>query len=393
MIRYTFMILVLAIAGMGIPRLPQADCWDHSVAKTCAGENERGFQGQAAEGAKHTNADGTFEEPAEEVAIPILCYHRFEDACSSTYAVTPAAFEDQMEYLRRNGFHSISLKTLSNYVSGSLDYLPPRPVVITIDDGWKSAYTKAAPILKEKGFTATFFVYTYFISSCRNSLSWDDLKVLLKNGFEVGSHTKSHPNFLLLRKRLDPDEYRKRVLEELEDSRKLLEEKLKMSVSLFSYPYGIYDSNLEDEIRECGYKVAVTTNPCPNSRGSSRLRLSRFTMLQEHTLDDFSRIVTSRVLVTEAWKPKDSSRIKERQPLISAKIVDEDIDRSSLRMRLGETVLGATLNPTTGKFSYQITKDLKERAHLVTISARDKTTRKLKLTSWLFIVETPPEER
>jgi hypothetical protein len=116
-------------------------------------------------------------------------------------------------------------------------------------------------------------------------------------------------------------------------------------------------------------------------------------MLQEHTLDDFSRIVTSRVLVTEAWKPKDSSRIKERQPLISAKIVDEDIDRSSLRMRLGETVLGATLNPTTGKFSYKITKDLKERAHLVTISARDKTTRKLKLTSWLFIVETPPEER
>jgi len=392
-IRYILMILVLAIAVMGIPRLPQADCWDHSVAKNCAGENERSFQGEPAEGAKHTNADGTFEEPAEEVAIPILCYHRFDDTCSSTYAVTPTAFEDQMEYLRRNGFHSISLKTLSDYVSGSLDALPPRPVVITIDDGWKSAYTKAAPILKEKGFTATFFVYTYFISSCRNSLSWDDLKVLLKDGFEVGSHTKSHPNFLLLRKRLDPDEYRKRVLEELKDSRKLLEEKLKTSVSLFSYPYGLYDSHLENEIRECGYKVAVTTNPCPNSRGSNRLRLSRFTVLQEYTLGDFSRIVTSRVLLTEAQIPKDSSRIKDHRPLISAKIVDEDVDRSSLRMRLGETVLGATFNPTTGKFSHQITKDLKERAHLVTISARDKATRKLKLTSWLFIVETPPEKR
>jgi len=388
-IRRTLTIFVLGIAVTAILRLPQAHCWGHSVAKKCAGENERGFQGQEAEGAKHTNPDGTLEEPAEEVAIPILCYHRFEDACSSTYAVTPTAFEDQMEYLRRNGFHSISLKTLAHYVAGCLNSLPPKPVVITIDDGWKSGYTKAVPILKQKGFTATFFVYTYFISSCQNSLSWDDLKVLLKDGFEVGSHTKSHPNFLLLRKRLDPDEYRKRVLEELKDSRKLLEERLNTSVSLFSYPYGLYDSHLENEIRECGYKVAVTTNPCPNSRDSSPLRLSRFAMLQEHTLDDFSRIVTSRVLVTQAWKPKDSSRIKDRRPLISAKIVDEDIDRSSLRMRLGETVLEATFNPVTGEFSHQITKDLKERAHLVTISARDKAIEKLKLASWLFIVETP----
>jgi len=131
-----------------------------------------------------------------------------------------------MEYLQSNGFHSISLETLANHTSGSLDFLPPKPAVITIDDGWKSAYTKAIPILKEKGFTATFFVYTDFISSCQNSLSWEDLKVLLKENFEVGSHTKSHSNFLLLAKRLDPPEYQKRVLEELNDSRKLLAEKL-----------------------------------------------------------------------------------------------------------------------------------------------------------------------
>ena len=390
MIRSTFMALIFAIVITSVPGLAQVHPYGYDITKSSVADT--GLPGEKTGATRQTNADGTLEEPAEEVAIPILCYHRFEDVASSSYAVTPEAFEDQMEYLQSNGFHSISLETLANYASGSLDFLPPKPVVITIDDGWKSAYTKAVPILKEKGFTATFFVYTDFISSCRNSLSWEDLQVLLKENFDVGSHTKSHPNFLLLGKRLDSPQYQKRVSEELSDSRKLLAEELGTSVALFSYPYGVYDSYLEHQIGKCGYKIAVTTNSSPNSRKSNKLCLSRFTMLRDYTLDDFARIVTSGALLTEAWEPKDSSTIRTHRPLISARIVDEDIDAGSLRMRLGEILLPATFNPITGQFGCQITKSLKDAAHIVAISAKEKTAGKLKFASWLFIVDTTTQK-
>ena len=337
--------------------------------------------------ANRMKVNGIPEESLKEVAIPILCYHRFEDVPSSQYAITPTAFEDQMEYLRTSGFHSISLETLANYISGSLGSLPPKPVVISIDDGWKSGSTEAAPILIKKGFTAVFFVYTDFISSSPYSLSWEDLKALLEQNFKVGSHTKSHPHFLFLRKKLNPTEYQKKILEEISDSKKLLEKKLGTSVSLFSYPYGIYDSHLEDLIRKYGYKIAVTNNRCPNSRKSNNLRLSRFTILRRYTLEDFARLVTSRLLLVKDLEPKGSSTIKTSQPMISARIHDENIDTSSLKMELGETLLPATFDPTTSQFSYQVTESLKNTAYIVTMSAKEKTTGKMKFASWLFIID------
>lgn len=372
MIRYILVGVLLTAAAVGLFAALEVQCAEHAVAKESATEEGRGF-GQA---------------DTEPPPIPILCYHRFENTSSNTYVITPEAFEEQMEYLRENGFHLISLKEVADYLSGSRDSLPEKPTVITIDDGWKSGYTEAVPVLKEKGFRATFFVYTDFVSSCQNSLTWEDLGALMQDGFEVGSHSKSHPHFLTWRKELDRQEYRTRVREELEDSREVLEKKLNTSVALFSYPYGIYDSYLEDEIRECGYEVAVTVNPCPNSKDSNALRLSRFTILQEYTLDDFARIVASRMLLTEREMPEDSARIEAQRPLISARITDEGIDTSSLRMRLGETVLPATFDPETRELSYQITKDLKETAHIVSISARERATEKLTLASWLFIVDS-----
>jgi len=336
-----------------------------------------------------TKADGIPEKSLKEVTIPILCYHRFEDVPLSRYAITPTVFEDQMEYLRRNGFHSISLESLSDYICGSLNSLPPKPIVISIDDGWKSGSTRALPILIKKGFTAVFFVYTDFISSCPNSLSWEDLKGLLKQNFEVGCHTKSHPHFLFLRKKLDSHEYQGRILEELGDSKRLLEKKLGTSVTLFSYPYGIYDSSLENLVRKYGYKIAVSTNPCPNSKKSNNLRLSRFIILRSHTQEDFARIVASRLLLAVGLKPHDFSTVETSQPIISVRIVDKNIDMSSLKMELGETTLPATFDPTTNQFSYQVTENLKNTAYIVTISAKERTTGRMKFASWLFIVDAP----
>ena len=388
MIRTVFKVLVLATIPVAIFGLLQMWSRYYDIAGDVASSEDAGTLAERTRSAKRIEVEAIPKEFLGEITIPILGYHQFEDVPSSQYAITPTVFQDQMEYLRSNGFHTISLGTLADYISGSIDSLPAKPVVITVDDGWRSGFINAVPILIEKGFTATFFVYTDFISSGPNSLSWKDLKDLLKQNFDVGSHTKSHRHFLFLRKQSTPLEYKEEILKELRDSKKHLENKLGISVTLFSYPYGIYDSHLEESVREHGYRAAVTTNPGPNSKRSNSLRLSRFIIFGSHTLKDFARMVTSRVLLVEDPEPKEASTIRSSQPMISVRITDKSIDTGSLRMKLGETLLTAKFDSATNRFSCQIPESLKNTAYIVSISAKEKMSGKTKFASWLFVVDT-----
>jgi hypothetical protein len=87
--------------------------------------------------------------------VPILCYHRF-GVKTSKLNVTPAAFEQQMEWLARNGYTVVTFARLARFLEGK-EALPPKSVVITIDDGYRSSYEIAYPILKKFGFPATVF--------------------------------------------------------------------------------------------------------------------------------------------------------------------------------------------------------------------------------------------
>ncbi|GAI07000.1 unnamed protein product, partial [marine sediment metagenome] len=97
---------------------------------------------------------------AQETIIPILTYHNFTKGEGSSYSINVGEFEKQMNYLAT---HNYSVISLSELIKGLRDgQLPPKPVVITIDDGFKSSFTLAYPILKKYNFPATLFLYTNF---------------------------------------------------------------------------------------------------------------------------------------------------------------------------------------------------------------------------------------
>jgi len=186
--------------------------------------------------------------------VPILVYHSIgpmhgkkESAMQAHYRVTTENFEKQMKYLSDNGYHPVSfatyVKSLNNYVIK----LPEKAVVLTFDDGWKSQYQYAVPILEKYKFTATFFI----ISSYANYgayMNWADLKDLVAHNFDIESHTKTHT----ILTKLDS----KKLTVELVDSKKTLEDKLGIKVRTIAYPNYAQNQAVRDATRLAGYEGA-----------------------------------------------------------------------------------------------------------------------------------------
>jgi peptidoglycan/xylan/chitin deacetylase (PgdA/CDA1 family) len=223
--------------------------------------------------------------------IPILTYHRFANECSSPLCVRSSIFDDQMRYLKDNDFHVISPEQLLAF----LDYkegLPRKSVLITMDDGYRSTYEIAYPILKKYGFTATLFIYTDFVGVSRMAITWDQLKELKANGFSIGSHTISHSD---LTARADGETdagWMARIERELIGSKVILDKKLNQDTFVLAYPYGKYDKRSISTARKAGYKLAMSVERGGNPFFADPMYLRRDQILRKEMQTFISRLNT-----------------------------------------------------------------------------------------------------
>jgi peptidoglycan/xylan/chitin deacetylase (PgdA/CDA1 family) len=128
--------------------------------------------------------------------VPILMYHHIAnvlpmtDLLDRSLTVTPPLFSEQLDYLKKMGYHTITL----NQIMDALYYggpLPKKPIILTFDDGYDDAYNYAYPILKAHGFSGMFYIITGKVG-WRGQAGWDQLKQMLANGMQMGSHTIHH---------------------------------------------------------------------------------------------------------------------------------------------------------------------------------------------------------
>jgi len=227
----------------------------------------------------------------------ILCYHevdppqdahvtvpRLSAAADSQserlrYTVTPENFAAQLDYLQANGYTVIPLARLVDYLEGREATLPPRAVVITVDDGWLCAYTRVAPELRKRGMPFTLFVYTKIIGHGEHALRWEQVEALAAAEVDVESHTATHP-FLTA---LDPSA----LEDELAGSRETIGRHTGKPVRFLSYPYGDYNPAVIDEVARDGYDAAVTTWRGPITCETRPLELNRFLVHNDTTLEEF----------------------------------------------------------------------------------------------------------
>jgi peptidoglycan/xylan/chitin deacetylase (PgdA/CDA1 family) len=212
--------------------------------------------------------------------VPVLCYHHFAEDCDSSLCTPPSVFEQQMRFLKEQGYSVISTAELVEFMAFRRA-IPKKAVVINLDDGYRSAYEIACPILKKYGFPATLFIYTSFIGASNNALTWDQLKALKADGFQVGSHSVTHAD---LSKRMvgeSEKDYVARIKGELVVSKQILDDKLNQNTQYIAFPYGAFSPLLLKLCEEAGYRVGFSVKAGGNPFFGEPLALKRDQILKK----------------------------------------------------------------------------------------------------------------
>lgn len=230
--------------------------------------------------------------------VPIFTYHRFADNCDSPLCLPARIFDQQMKYLKENGYRVISIGELLEFLLYR-NSLPKRSVVISIDDGYRSVYNIAWPILKKYAFRATLFIYTDFVGVSKNAITWDQLREMKKSGFEIGSHTMSHCDLTRQNKGEDTQAYMFRIEKELSMSKQIIDKKLKQNTILLAFPYGRYNQEVLDMCKRLGYKIAASVQRGSNPFFADPLALRRNQILKRDLKSFISRLKTFNKLSLE----------------------------------------------------------------------------------------------
>jgi len=218
-----------------------------------------------------------------EISVPILMYH-YIDALPKNYdrvtynlTVTPTNFRQQMDYLRDNGYHAITFDDLRLYFNG-VRPLPSRPVVITIDDGYRDLYTNAFPVLQAHDFTAVAYIVTSFVNRPRYVTS-DMIMAMDRAGIEIASHTVDHAD---IARAAAPS-----VTYEVVASKLWLEKLLGHPIIDFAYPSGKFNIVDEQVLERAGYSTAVTEQESTYHLWATRYAWSRTRVWGAWKLSDF----------------------------------------------------------------------------------------------------------
>lgn len=181
--------------------------------------------------------------------IPILMYHHVDDKSGSLY-ISKSTFSGQMDYLTKKGYNTVTLAEVVSGLNGQ-SALPPKPIVITFDDGYQDNYLNAYPVLRQYNMKATFFIITQLVGGF-DYMNWEQLREMAGNPLvTIGDHTLSHKAVSM---ETDPQ-----LRDEILSAQSILKDQLGVVVNTFAYPYGSLNVNAEKILKEGGFAAAVTT--------------------------------------------------------------------------------------------------------------------------------------
>ncbi|MGY6020759.1 polysaccharide deacetylase family protein [Streptomyces spinosirectus] len=232
-----------------------------------------------------------------EAPVPILMYHSVATAPNDAtrgLSVAPEAFAEQMACIGDRGLTPVNTADLAaSWRSGRP--LPPRPVLITFDDGYEGVHRHALPVLAKHGFASTLFVSTGWIKGAYDMgggldtmLDWDQVRELAAAEVEIGGHSHTHPQL----DQLDDDALR----HELIHCKEIVADELGTVPLSFAYPYGYSSRRVREAVRETGYAQALAVGNGLARRRQGPYAVQRVTVRRGTGIEEFERLVEGRAI-------------------------------------------------------------------------------------------------
>jgi peptidoglycan/xylan/chitin deacetylase (PgdA/CDA1 family) len=220
--------------------------------------------------------------------VPILCYHRFGDG-NGRLTVSARQLREQLSYLKAHDYRVIPLQDLIPFLRGERP-LPKRAVVLTIDDGHRSIYHVAYPILKEFGFPATIFVYSDYLNN--GGLTWKQLDEMVASGLiSIQPHSKTHDNLTLRHPHETEKGYVQRIKQEVRAPTRRLKKRFGEQVNAFAYPYGDANDQVMKLVQEEGLTLGLTVQSAANPAFSYPYLLHRSMIFGDRDMAAFKALL------------------------------------------------------------------------------------------------------
>lgn len=191
--------------------------------------------------------------PTEAVSVPVLMYHHFtEETTGLPNHCGADSFRRHLETLAQEGYTAVTFGDLLAYADG-LGELPPKPVVLTSDDGYSSVLEIALPILREFGMTMSVAVVGSRLGT-KGDIPHFSLTEAAGTGLELVSHTWDLHGMGVL---TEQGELQPELAADTEKMRQIPA----LEQAVFVYPFGRWSGESETFLRAVGYRITVTTRP------------------------------------------------------------------------------------------------------------------------------------
>ncbi|CAN5457174.1 hypothetical protein BH20VER3_BH20VER3_11790 [soil metagenome] len=312
--------------------------------------------------------------------VIVFGYHRFENKVRRPDTeITPEAFEEQMKKLQEQKIPVIGMQDFLAWKRGE-KAIPSKAAILTIDDGYKSGYEVAWPILKKFNYPFTLFIYTEGIKGGKfgggEAMSWEQLAEMRDAGVDIQAHSATHQDLRkaydkVTKKKLNPEEYAEWLDGEVAGSKETLEHKLGIRVNCFAVPFGYYNDRIKEAAKKARYKAIFTVYGQKLTYGTPNDSLGRY-MIEANKPKVFenaiafggsssggSAPVEEIPLGSINPRPADGATASSK-PLIKANLgAIGGIEPGSVKMRVsGLGLVPAKYDPASKTISYQVTQPL-----------------------------------
>ncbi|TAN44557.1 MAG: hypothetical protein EPN22_06265 [Nitrospirae bacterium] len=233
--------------------------------------------------------------------VPVIAYQKLTTNRLDKGAVLKDSLEDQMRFLKENGFNVITIEQFASFLDFKIR-LPKKSVLITFEDDWKNVYDIAYPVLKKYGYPAVLFMEVDDIADSHSPPSWDIISEMSKNGISIECQSKAIAKMAKLDKKELSRNLVDTVNESISSSRVVMRNEMNKELRYLAYPLSEPNILVSEIVRRYDFQGAFAVKQEGNPFFVQRDRISRSVIAGNFTLSMFERSLSLFRREVLEWK-------------------------------------------------------------------------------------------